>query len=282
MNTMFAYFNGDIIPLEDVKISPFDRGFLFSDGIYEVIRYYPLKLFQITFHLDRLKSSLEKMKINITKLDFLEPTIMELFSKNNLLDVPSIAYLQITRGVQFPRRHDYAEELTPTVFIYTVELPVKSKIINEGIKAGLEEDVRWLRCDIKSISLIANTAAKQRAKENGFGETIFHRNGFVTEGTHSNVCFVKNRKVVTPPLSNLILHGVTRRTVLELCKEPEIEVEEREIPVSELNNFDEAFMLATTTGVVPVVEIAGTKVNDGKPGKITRILQEAYQKLITG
>ena len=93
---------------------------------------------------------------------------------------------------------------------------------------------------------------------------------------------MKNRKVVTPSLSNLILPGVTRRTVLELCKEPGIEVEEREIPVSELNSFDEAFMLATTTGVVPVVEIAGTKVNDGKPGKITRILQDAYQKLVTG
>jgi len=279
---MFAYFNGDVIPLEDVKISPFDRGFLFSDGIYEVIRYYPPKLFQIAFHLDRLRGSLDKMKINIIRLDFLEPAIMELLSKNNLLDVPSIAYLQITRGVQFPRRHDYADELTPTVFIYTTELPVKSKIISEGIKVGLEEDMRWLRCDIKSTSLIANTAAKQRAKENGFDEIIFHRNGFVTEGTHSNVCFVKNAKVVTPPLSNLILPGVTRRTVLQICKELGTEVEEREIQLAELNRFDEVFMTATTAGVVPVIEIDGAKVNDGQPGKITRNLQDTYQKLITG
>ena len=279
---MLAYFNGEIIPLENVKISPFDRGFLFSDGIYEVVRYYPTKLFQIAFHLDRLRGSLEKMKINIAKLDFLEPTIMELLGKNNLLNVPSMAYLQITRGVQFPRRHDYADELTPTVFIYTAELPVKTQIISEGIKVGLEEDIRWHRCNIKSISLIANTAAKQRAKENGFEETIFHRNGLITEGTHSNVCFVKEGKVVTPPLSNLILPGVTRRTVLQLCNELGIEVEEREIPVSELNSFDEAFMLATTSGVLPVVEIDRVAVNCGKPGKLTRILQEAYQKLITG
>lgn len=279
---MLAYFNGEIIPLEEVKISPFDRGFQFSDGVYEVIRYYPPKLFQIGFHLDRLKGSLEKMKINVVKLDFLEPTIMELLTKNNLLEVPSIAYLQITRGVQFPRRHDYADELVPTVLIYTDKLPVKNNILREGIKVGLEEDVRWLRCDIKSISLAANAAAKQRAKENGFDETIFHRNGMITEGTHSNVFFVKNGKIVTPPLSNLVLPGVTRRTVLQLCIKLGIEVDEREILLNELNSFDEVFMTATTAGVLPVIEIKGTEINGGKPGKLTCILQDAYQKLVTG
>lgn len=282
MNTMLAYFNGEIIPLDEVKISPFDRGFQFGDGVYEVIRYYPPKLFQIGFHLDRLKGSLEKMKIKVDSLEFLEPTIMELLTKNNLLEVPSIAYLQITRGVQFPRRHDYADELIPTVLIYTDKLPVKNNILREGIKVGLEEDVRWLCCDIKSISLAANAAAKQRAKENGFDETIFHRNGMITEGTHSNVCFVKNGKVVTPPLSNLVLPGVTRRTVLQLCIKLGIEVDERGILLNELNSFDEVFMTATTAGVLPVIEIEGTKINSGKPGNLTCTLQDAYQKLITG
>lgn len=282
MNTMLAYFNGKIIPLEEVKISPFDRGFQFGDGVYEVIRYYPPKLFQIAFHIERLKGSLVKMKIKVGSLEFLKPAIMELLTKNNLLDVPSIAYLQITRGVQYPRRHDYADELTPTILIYTSELPVKNEILTKGIKVGLEDDLRWLRCDIKSISLAANAAAKQRAKEKGFEETIFIRNGLITEGAHSNVCFVKDGKVVTPPLSNLILPGVTRKTVLLLCKELGIEVEEREIQLAELNRFDEVFMTATTAGVVPVIEIDGKVIGSGKPDKITRMLQEAYNKLVAG
>ncbi len=282
MKDLWVYYNGNIIPLEEVKISPFDRGYQFGDGVYEVIRFYPSKLFLPELHVERLRSSLDKMQIKFFHLDFIVPTIMELLSKNNQLDKPSIAYLQITRGIQIPRKHDYADELIPSVFMYTAEFPVKFQKQVDGVKVCLDEDIRWHQCDIKSISLIPNAASSQRAKELGCEETIWHREGKITEGTHSNIGFVKNGNVVTPPLSKYILPGITRRTALMICYELGIRVEEREVDVSEIAEFDEAFLLSTTAEVMPIVEFENKKLNNGIPGPVTRALQEAFQKLITG
>jgi len=264
MNNIWVYYNGKIIPLEEVKISPFDRGYLFGDGVYEVIRYYPPKLFLPGLHLERLRNSLDKMHIKMSQLDFIPSTIMDLLDRNSQLDKTSIAYLQITRGIQIPRKHDYADDLIPSVFMYTAELPVSVRKQVEGVKVCLDEDIRWHNCDIKSISL------------------IWHRDGKITEGTHSNICFVKNGKVVTPQLSKYILPGITRRTVLMLCNELGIRVEEREIGTNEISDFEEAFLLSTTAEVMPIIEFENMKLNNGIPGAVTRTLHEAIKKLIAG
>ena len=276
---MLVYLNGKFIQMEEASISPFDRGFQFSDGVYEVIRYYSKKFFEMEAHIDRLKYSLNEMHISFPPLDNIEPVLHKLISVNNLTDELSIAYLQITRGYQYPRRHSFEENILPTFFISVEKFPPKTDDMINGVRAGLEEDIRWLRCDIKSTSMIPNILSSHRAKENGFSEIIFHRNGIITEGTHTNVCFIKRDLLITPPLNNLILAGVTRKVILSLCNQLGIKSVERAISVSELNDFDEILLLGTTTEVTPVVEIEGISFGDGKPGPICRLIQKEFRKL---
>ena len=160
---MFVFLNGKFIQMEEASISPFDRGFQFSDGVYEVIRYYPKKFFELEAHLSRLKYSLNEMQISIPPLENIESVLQELISINNLIDEPSIAYLQVTRGHQYPRRHSFNENLPPTFFISVERFPAKVNDIVNGVRIGIEEDIRWLRCDIKSISLIPNILSTNRA-----------------------------------------------------------------------------------------------------------------------
>jgi D-alanine transaminase len=276
---MLVYFNGDIVQMEKVAISPFDRGFQFADGVYEVIRYYPKKFFKIGEHLERLRYSLYEMQITPPSLDNVESILNDLITKNNLTDELSIAYLQITRGHQFPRRHIYNENLNSTFFISVESSPAKIDGMINGVRVGVEEDIRWMRCDIKSTSLLPNTMLLKNASRKGYSENILHRNGIITEGTHTNLCFVKDSRLATPPLSNFILAGITRKTVLDLCTRLGIAVEERSISISELKYFDEIFLLGTTLEVTPIIEVEGVSVNDGKPGTICRLLQKEYSKL---
>lgn len=276
---MLVFLNGKFIQMEEASISPFDRGFQFSDGVYEVIRYYPKKFFEMEAHFDRLKYSLKEMQISIPPLDNIESVLQELISINNLTDELSIAYLQITRGHQYPRRHSFNENLHATFFISVEKFPAKIDDMINGVRVGLEEDIRWLRCDIKSTSLIPNILSSHRAIKKGFSEIIFHRNGTVTEGTHTNVCFIKGDLLITPPLNNFILAGITRKVVLSLCHQLGITFEERTISISELKDFDEILLLGTTVEVTPVTEIDGINVNDGKPGPICRLLQNEYRKI---
>ncbi|NJD21043.1 MAG: D-amino-acid transaminase [Melioribacter sp.] len=276
---MWVFYNGKILDLENVTISPFDRAFQFGDGVYEVIRYYPEKFFEYDSHLDRLKSSLKKLEISFTAFVNIESILYELIRKNNLDDQLSIAYIQISRGVQFPRRHYFDDGMEPTVFMYVEKFPARQEEMKSGVKAGLEEDIRWMRCDIKTTSLLPNVLSKQRAVKNGVTEIIWHRNGFITEGTQTNVCFIKNNELITPPLSNFILPGITRGIVLRLCKKLGITTTERDIKLSELNGFDEILLLSTTAEVIPVIEADGKIINNRIPGPVCRLLQGEYQKL---
>lgn len=276
---MWVFLNGKILRQEEVTISPFDRGFQFSDGVYEVIRYYPKKFFELHAHIDRLRYSLTELGIPLPSLDNIESLLEELIITNILSDETSIAYIQVTRGYQFPRKHAFNEKVTPTFFISTEKYRAKKDEMMDGVKVGLEEDIRWLRCDIKSTSLIPNILSSRRAKEKGFSEIIYHRNGVITEGAHTNVCFVKNKELITPPLSKFILSGITRKIVLDLCNQLKIKFIERDISIKELIEFDEMMLLGTTTEITPVIEIDGMRINNSKPGPVSRILQEEYRKL---
>lgn len=276
---MLVFYNGKILDLEDVAISPFDRAFQFGDGVYEVIRYYPSKFFKTELHLDRLKNSLKEIGIFYSKLNSIESNLNELIKQNKLSDEVSIGYIQISRGYHIPRRHYFDDEMKPTVFMYVEKYPARQEELKNGVKAGLEEDIRWLRCNIKATSLLPNILSRNRAIRKGLSEIIWHRNGFITEGTQTNVCFIKNSELITPPLSNLILPGITRGIVLTLCKKLGITYTERDIKLSELNGFDEILLLSTTAEVTPVIELDGKIINNRTPGPVCRLLQDEYQKL---
>lgn len=280
--SMFVFFNGDIIEHKKVNVSPFDRGFQFSDGVYEVIRYYPQNFFQLQMHIDRLKNSLIGIEIPPPSFDNLESTLYTLIEKNNLTDELSIAYIQITRGCQYPRRHNFTNESEPTFFILVEKYPAKFNEMFNGVKVGIEEDIRWHRCNIKSTMLTANILSNHRAISKGFIENILHRSGIITEGTHTNICFVKNNTLHTPPLSNFILPGITRKIILDLCSQFDIKYFERDINLSELPDFDEAFLLGTTTEITPIIEMEGINTSFHKPGPICKLLQREYKKLYYG
>ncbi|MFA7229006.1 MAG: aminotransferase class IV [Melioribacteraceae bacterium] len=276
---MYLYLNGEIRDGKDVNISPFDRGFQFSDGVYEVIRYYPSIFFELQAHINRLKYSLKEIGIPAPPLEEIAPILSDLISKNDLKDHPSIVYIQISRGYQYPRRHAFVNSGSPTFFISVEKFSANREAMMNGVCAGLEEDIRWHRCDIKSTSLIPNVLSSQRAGSKGYAEIIYHRNGFITEGAHTNICFVKNNSLITPPLSNFILAGITRKIVLEICAKTGIIYSEENVPVGRVKDFDEILLLGTTTEITPVIEIDGVKVNSGIPGPVCRTLQSEYRKL---
>ncbi|MBI1937617.1 MAG: aminotransferase class IV [Ignavibacteriales bacterium] len=276
---MHVFFNGKITEIENAVLSPFDRGFLFGDGVYEVIRYYPKKFFLLEDHLARLRNSLKELEIPAPDLSSIEQILNELIRVNNLTDKLSIAYLQISRGYQFPRRHAFIEEASPTFFIYVENFPAKIDEMKNGVKVGLDEDIRWTRCDIKSTSLIPNILSNKKAVRNNLAEIIWHRNGIITEGTHSNIFFVKDNTIITPPLNNFILAGITRKAILAICKQTGMESCERPVNIDEMKTFDEIFITSTLGEITPVMEINGSIANTGKPGAVTIKLQNEFQKL---
>lgn len=276
---MHVFFNGKITEIENAVLSPFDRGFLFGDGVYEVIRYYPKKFFLLEDHFTRLHNSLKELEITESGISNIEHILNELIRINNLTDKLSIAYLQISRGYQFPRRHAFNDEARPTFFIYVENFPAKIDDMKNGVKVGLDEDIRWTRCDIKSTSLIPNVLSNKKASRNNLTEIIWHRNGIITEGTHTNIFFVKDNVVITPPLNNFILAGVTRKAILSMCQQIGITTCERTVNAEELKTFDEIFITSTLNEITPVIEIDGTTVNNGKPGTMTMRLQNEFQKL---
>jgi len=272
---MIVYFNDKYIPHDEVKISPFDRAFLFSDGVYEALRTYNCKLFRLDDHLKRLKYSLKELGINFNDFNLIENIFTHLADINNIKTEYSV-YIQISRGVSYPRTHNYENSLTPNVFAFAKLIKDNNKEKNIGVKVILEKDLRWLRCDIKSTSLLPSVMASQKAIQNNAFEAILFRDDIITEGSHTNFFAVKNNTVFTAPLSNYILNGITRKVVLELCKENKIDFCEEHINVNELKNFDEFFITGTTTEVTPIIKIDDWIVSDGKPGIITLKIQELF------
>ncbi|GIN38829.1 D-amino-acid transaminase [Heyndrickxia oleronia] len=272
-------FNGEIVEKSEVNIDIEDRGYQFGDGIYEVIRVYNGHLFTKDEHIQRLYESAEKISIRIPffKKDLMQR--LEELVETNQLDT-GIIYLQITRGT-YTRQHGFpSEEIIPTYVAYTREMPIPQVSMDNGVKGLLVEDIRWLRCDIKSLNLLGNTLAKQKAAEAGCYEAIQHRGEEITEGSSSNVFIVKNNCVITRPATNLILNGITRQVILKLCKENGIEYKEQIFTVNDLKQADEVFISSTTSEVMPIVQINELQINSGTPGKITKKLQNLFKREI--
>lgn len=278
---MLAYFNGKYLPEDEILISPYERGFQFADGAYEVVRFYYDHFFQTATHLKRMENGLKELRIQKPDLGEFFKIIQNLITKNNLQNTQSLAYIQVTRGACAPRRHWFPPSGTPpTIFISTSVFKPHENEIENGVKVILQPDLRWLRCDIKSISLLPNVLARQQAIENNAAEAVFVRDGFITEGTHTNFCAIKNETLFTAPLSNLILPGVTRQVVLKICENTGISFQQRAIPEDELSNFDELLLVGTTVEIAPIVQVNEQKIGAGKPGRITRFIQEKFYELV--
>lgn len=270
---MIVYYNNNFLPLNEINISPFDRGLLFSDGVYEALRSYNHKIFAFEEHIKRLEYSLNQISIPFTNLGELKNICLKLADLNYIKNDFGI-YIQITRGISFPRKHQFNPDMIPNVFIYVYELADRRRELLEGVSVILEKDIRWERCDIKTISLLPAVLAKTKAVDKNSYESIFFRNDFITEGSHTNFFAVKNNRVITAPLGNYILSGVTRAVVLNLCKENDIYFSEEFINVDDLKNYDEFFITGTTTEITPVIKIDNRIVGNGKPGEITKFLQD--------
>lgn len=273
-----VYLNGNWVERDQAALSPDDRGFIFADGVYEVSKFYQGKAFRLADHLERLKRSLRETDIHFEQIDELEAISNKLLQKNNLQLTEAGVYWQITRGAH-PRVHHFPENVKAGIYAFAFPLPSATEKLEKGIKVIVQEDIRWKRCDIKSVSLLPNTMLYNEAVKNGAGESILIRDGYVTEATHSSVCAVKNGTLVTRPLSNLILPGITRKVVLEICSKHNIPSEEKLFTESELFEMDEIFICGTGSEVTPVVQVNETVIGNGMPGPITQKIQQLFFSL---
>ncbi|MEM1288046.1 MAG: D-amino-acid transaminase [Pseudomonadota bacterium] len=273
--TRIAYVNGDYVPLEEAKISVLDRGFLFADGVYEVTAVIDGKLIDNEAHLARLQRSLNEIDMAApVPIDALTALQLELAKRNNLTE--GGIYLQITRGAA-ERDFAYPKDAKPSLVMFTQERSlVADPRAETGIKVITTPDLRWKRRDIKSVSMLAQTMAKQRAVEAGASEAIMVEDDLVTEGSSSTAWIVKDDVLITRNLSNSVLPGITRLSVLALCEELNLSVEERTYSVEELYEADEAFITAATTLVMPIVQVDERILSNGAPGEIATRLRHLY------
>lgn len=274
-----VYLNGQFLPMSESEISTQDRGFLFGDGVYEVIPVYERQLFSFDEHLVRLKNSLLATSITNPYDDGQWRSILEQLIEMHPWENQYI-YLQVTRGVQMQRDHLPADDLTPTVYAYTNPLkPVSDDIVNNGIKVITLEDIRWLRCDIKAITLLPNVMMKLAAKAQQADDAILvSRDGYITEGTASNVFIVKNGTLITPPLGNDLLPGVTRLIIERIAQAEGVPLQEQRINEQDLASADEIWLSSSTKEALPITSLNGNTVGTGKPGQVWQTMRTHYQK----
>lgn len=273
---MSLYFiDGNFSTQDEVKISIDDRGYYFGDGVYEVIKVYGSELFTAEEHISRLFKSAVKIKLTIP---YSEEQLMnvakELIAKNNVVN--GHIYMQVTRGVSMRQHHFPNPPVPAVVTAYSVDGTRPIEDMQNGVAVKSVEDIRWLRCDIKSLNLLGSVLAKEEASEAGCAEAILHRGGLVTEGSSTNMFGVKDGIIRTHPVSNLILEGITRQVVLQLCSQLNLPVEEKAFTLEEAYEMDEVFYTSTTAEVMPVITIDGKTIGDGKRGEITGKLQKAF------
>lgn len=273
---MTTYFiDGQFLNKEDVNISIDDRGYYFGDGVYEVIKVYNGSLFTAAEHIARLFQSAQKIKITIPYSEQQLIDVAKELVKANEINTGHI-YLQVTRGAA-PRVHQFPDFSVPVVVTgYGLVNPRPTTNLEKGVAAKLVEDVRWLRCDIKSLNLLGNVLAKQEAYEEGCAEAIFVRDGIITEGSSSNLFGMKDGIVYTHPATNFILNGITRQVVLQLCEENGIPVVEKPFTPQEAFEMDELIITSTTAEVTPVIQLDDKEIGTGMPGPITQKLQAAF------
>ncbi len=274
-----AFINGAFVPLAEAKVSIEDRGFQFGDGVYEVIRTYKGRPFSLDAHLARLDRS-------AAALELTQPYSRAEWTRHVLEGVKRAAYpeakvyIQITRGVA-PRDHAYSDDATPTVVMTIREFhPLDRSVQATGVEAMTTEDIRWGRCDIKSVNLLANVLARQQVKQAQVFEAILVNEGLVTEGAVSNVMVVQGGMVVTAPEGPRILSGVTRAVVLDLALKEGLPIQERFVSRAALYQADEVFLTGTTVEVLAVIRIDGKIIGDGRPGPITQRLAASFTSLV--
>ena len=275
----FSLWNDQIVKNEEVLVDKEDRGYQFGDGVYEVVKVYNGELFTATEHIDRFYDSAEKIRITIpyTK-DKLHQLLHQLVEANNI-DTGHV-YFQITRGAG-PRNHIFpGDDVKPVITGNAKENPRPLENFEKGVKATFVEDIRWLRCDIKSLNLLGAVLAKQEAYEKGCYEAILHRDEIITEGSSSNIYGVKEGVLYTHPANNLILNGITRQVITKCAAEIGLTVNEQAMTKEQLLAMDEVIVSSTTSEVTPVIEIDGTVIGNGTPGEWTRKLQAQFETKI--
>ncbi|QFT89136.1 D-alanine aminotransferase [Bacillus sp. THAF10] len=275
---MKIFWNDTIVDKNDVKVDFEDRGYQFGDGVYEVVNIYDGIPFTFTEHLERLYRSAHEvgMKIPFTQKE-LKQHLTNLIQANDMKK--GGLYLQITRGVA-PRTHHYDETLKPILIAYPLPFTDVLPTQKSGVKAITGEDLRWLRCDIKSLNLLYNVMMKQKASQAGVTETILIREDTVTEGTLSNIFIVKANVVKTHPANNKILNGITRTKLLQIMDEHGWKYETTPFSSAELLQADEVFLTSTTSEVMPIIQVDDTVYHNGKPGPITLKLQQAFREAV--
>lgn len=268
-----VYLNGQYLPLNEAKISVLDRGFLFGDGVYEVIPSYYGHLFHFQQHMERLENSLAAIRLANPHprgqwQEILRP--LPDASQNQYI------YLQITRGVATKRDHAFPENTLPTVFAMCSNIvPFAGK--ETGIKAVTMDDSRWKLCNAKTVTLLANLLHRQEALDRGGAEAILVRDGYVTEGAASNVFAVIDGILVTPPKGHDILPGITRDVILDIAQQNHMACREDAISLAQLKSADEIWVTSSTREIIPVVELDGQPITDGKPGPVWQRMDQFFQ-----
>ena len=277
MSSQLVYLNGEYLPLNEAKVSVLDRGFIFGDGVYEVIPSYGSKALRFKHHMQRLQNSLDAVRIeNPLSNSQWQEIIDKLISDTDSQD--QYIYLHITRGVA-SRDHRFPEKTKPTVFVMSNVLhPVDSELLKTGVAAVTLDDIRWQYCNIKAIALLPNILLRQQAVDKGAVEAILIRNGNMTEGAASNVFIVKNGLIRTPPKDNKLLPGITRDLIVELAKSHNLPIEETAISEKEFLQADEIWLTSSTKEILPVTKINEQQVGNGKPGPIWTDMFQNYQE----
>lgn len=274
-----VYLNGAFLPPDQAKVSVFDRGFVFADGVYEVIPAYGGRPFRLPQHLARLDNSLAGIRLSnpLAARDW-QAIFTRLVEAGGSAD--QSVYLQVTRGPA-ERDHAFPKQITPTVFAYSQPLKYPEPAqLAAGVAAITVPDIRWLRCDIKAIALLPNVLMRQQATEQGAAEAILLRDGLMTEGSASNIFLVLKGTLITPPKGPFILPGITRDLALELARAHGLACEERAVTESELRNADELMLSSSTKELLPITRLDGKPVGSGKPGPLHARLHALYQDYI--
>ncbi|MCW8900136.1 MAG: D-amino acid aminotransferase [Gammaproteobacteria bacterium] len=276
MSSQLVYLNGEYLPLNEARVSVLDRGFIFGDGVYEVIPAYGSKVLRFEHHMQRLQNSLDAVRIvnplvNKQWQDIIDKLITNTDSQDQYI------YLHITRGVA-SRDHRFPDETKPTVFVMSSVLhPVDEKLLANGVAAVTLDDIRWQYCNIKAIALLPNILLRQQAIDKGAMEAILIRDGNMTEGAASNVFIVTHGIIKTPPKDNKLLPGITRDLVVELAKTHNMPIEETAISEKEFLTADEIWLTSSTKEILPVTRINEQQVGNGKPGAVWQDMFQKYQ-----
>lgn len=271
-----VYVNGSFLPRAEARVSVEDRGFVFGDGVYEVLRAINGRLFATRFHNQRLERSLEGVRITLKGDDSASRFVeigKQLLKENNLLHGEAVLYMQVTRGATTRAHYFPPPDITPTVYISVARFTPYADLAASGASAITHPDLRWGRCDLKTLNLLPNVLASQTAKEQGAFEAMLIRDDVVTEGAKTNFFGVVDGSLRTHPCDSHILPGITRSVLRDLARDLGIELDETPIKVSEIPKLSELFLTGTTTDVMPVVKLDDKPVGKGKPGELTRKLQ---------